>query len=153
MTTFCWFPPDRLVIAFSELPERICSSSAQRCTSARSRRRLSRPATQNGRNFGSVRFSRTVPVGSSALRARSAGTWQIPSATAAFGSAGCSTLPATRTVPVRGWSPAINWAISSRPEPVSPANPITSPRDTEKSRSRTVVPPSPVTVSMASAAG
>ena len=149
ITTFCWLPPESSPMIASLRAGRTSSSSIQTLASCLlGACWRNRPPDQNGRRSPMVRFSRSVSARNSASWARSAGTAQRPASIAARGSNGRIVAPSTTTSPVRRRRPDSRLASSSRPEPVRPAMPTTSPRRTSRLIGASSAPPTPRTDSI-----
>ena len=90
-----------------------------------------------------LRFSRTVSILKMPSFGRSAGTAHSPASIAACGLNCGIALPSTSTVPTRSRRPDSRLASSSRPDPVRPAMPTTSPGWTSRSNGASSAPPTP----------
>ena len=128
ITTFCWLPPDSSpMIASVRAAGARRAPSIQTLACAVSARLRSRPPDQNGVRSPIVRFSRTVSIRNRASLARSAGTAHSPASIASRGSNGGISRPSTYDLADAQRRPDSRLASSSRPDPVSPAMPTTSP--------------------------
>ena len=137
MITFCWLPPDRLLIGVSRLAVLIWSRSIY----------LSAASSISFRLIGwnipffawsaMIMFSRTDRSAKMPSFLRSSGKYAIPSFIASSGDLILTSLPFTLIVPPSGLSaPYIARTSSERPDPKSPVSPTTSPLLTVKSNGR-----------------
>ena len=145
ITTFCWLPPDSSPMMASVRAGRTSSSSTHSSACGRLRRACGADRRdQNGLRSPIVRFSRTVSMRNSASLARSAGTAHSPASIAAarVGAAGSAGRRRGPRRSARG-GPTSKLASSSRPDPVSPAMPTTSPGWTSRLNGASSAPPTP----------
>ena len=138
-STFCWLPPDRVLVSCSTLVATTRIRAVKSLAIRPSRARSTSPSRlASRRRIGSVSFARMGNGSTNPCWWRSSGRNESPSRIASRGEHNGTWPPSKRISPRLGdVMPKSIWATSERPAPTRPKKPRISPARTSKVTSST----------------